>query len=412
VARANPFDELALTPGLRRSAVPGVRLGAQSCPLRHRSRLAMTEVPDRAETAHAAAIRIAVDCMGSDHGPVVTLPACESFLRAHPQAELMLVGRLKDLAGARGWPRCSLVEANEVVEMHDSLEVALRRKKESSMRVAIGLVKPDANGAAAAHACVSAGNTGALMALSRYLLKTLEGIDRPAIASVMPNQRDGYTTVLDLGANVDCTAEHLLQFAIMGSALVAAVDGKGNPSVGLLNIGEEAIKGCESVRAAAELLRSAAAAGLLNFHGNVEGNDIFKGTTDLVVCDGFVGNVLLKSAEGLATMLSSFIKQEFKRNIFTKLAALAALPVLNHFKARVDYRRYNGAALLGLRGLVFKSHGSADAFAFEQALNRAYDAARNGLLDRVHDKILETMAAVPAAGHGHEQTEASSTAVS
>jgi phosphate acyltransferase len=342
-------------------------------------------------------VRLSVDCMGGDHGPVVTLPACQAFLAAHPEAELVLVGRPEDLARAADWPRCTVVPATEVVEMHDSLEVALRRKKDSSMRVAIAQVKPDAQGQAIAQACVSAGNTGALMAVSRYVLKTLEGIDRPAIASVMPNQIDGFTTVLDLGANVDCTAEHLLQFAVMGSALVSAVEGRANPTVGLLNIGEEAIKGCESVRQAAELLRAAAQAGLLNFHGNVEGNDIFKGTTDLVVCDGFVGNVMLKSSEGLAGMLSSFIKQEFKRNLLTKMAAVVALPVLNHFKARVDYRRYNGAALLGLRGLVFKSHGSADAFAFEQALNRAYDAARNGLLDRVHDKILETLRAMPGA---------------
>ncbi len=354
-------------------------------------------VPSKKPQANPpAVVRLSVDCMGGDHGPSVTLPACRAFLDAHPQAELMLVGRARELAPAAGWPRCTVVEANEVVEMHDSLEVALRRKKDSSMRIAISLVKPDAAGVSLAQACVSAGNTGALMAVSRYVLKTLEGIHRPAIASVMPNERDGYTTVLDLGANVDCTAEHLLQFAVMGSALVAAVEGKDNPSVGLLNIGEEAIKGSEAVRNAATLLRAAAASGQINFHGNVEGNDIFKGTTDIVVCDGFVGNVMLKSAEGLASMLSSFIKQEFKRNLFTKMAALAALPVLNHFKARVDYRRYNGAALLGLRGLVFKSHGSADAFAFEQALNRAYDAARNGLLGRVHDKILEALSAIPA----------------
>ncbi|KNZ31798.1 MAG: phosphate acyltransferase [Methylibium sp. NZG] len=358
----------------------------------------MTEssaTPRTAESTQLAVVRLSVDCMGGDHGPAVTLPACKAFLAAHPQAELMLVGRAKALAAAAGWPRCTIVEASEVVEMHDPLEVSLRRKKDSSMRIAIGLVKPDATGTAIAQACVSAGNTGALMALSRYVLKTLEGIDRPAIASVMPNERDGYTTVLDLGANVDCTADHLLQFAVMGSALVSAVEGKANPSVGLLNIGEEAIKGSEAVRDAATLLRAAAASGQLNFHGNVEGNDIFKGTTDIVVCDGFVGNVMLKSAEGLASMLSSFIKQEFKRNVLTKMAAIVALPVLNHFKARVDYRRYNGAALLGLRGLVFKSHGSADAFAFEQALNRAYDAARNGLLARVHDKILGALAAIP-----------------
>ena len=367
--------------------------------------IAMTgldESPKMLSPRPPGTIRLAVDCMGGDHGPVVTLPACRAFLDAHPQAELMLVGRGQALASAAGWPRCTLVEASEVVEMHDSLEVALRRKKDSSMRVAISLVKPDAAGASAAQACVSAGNTGALMAVSRYVLKTLEGIDRPAIAAVMPNERDGFTTVLDLGANVDCTAEHLLQFAVMGSALVAAVDGKENPSVGLLNIGEEAIKGNETIKRAAELLRAAAATGQLNFHGNVEGNDVFKGTTDIVVCDGFVGNVMLKSAEGLASMLSSFIKQEFTRNVFTKLAALVAMPVLNHFKHRVDHRRYSGGALLGLRGLVFKSHGSADSFAFEHALNRAYDAARNGLLDRVHHKILETLAAMPTAENAVE----------
>jgi glycerol-3-phosphate acyltransferase PlsX len=342
-----------------------------------------------------AAIRLSVDCMGGDHGPSVTLPACRAFLAAHPQAELVLVGRADALAAAAGWPRCRVVAASEVVEMDDSVEVALRRKKDSSLRVAIQQVKAGEGGRAAAHACVSAGNTGALMAVSRYLLKTLEGIDRPAIATVMPNERDGFTTVLDLGANVDCSAEHLLQFAVMGSALVAAVEGKEDPTVGLLNIGEEAIKGSETIKQAGELLRAAAATGHLNFHGNVEGNDIFKGTTDIVVCDGFVGNVALKTAEGLASMLSNFIRQEFTRNLFTKFAALVALPVLNHFKARVDHRRYNGAALLGLRGLVFKSHGSADAFAFEHALSRAYDAARNRLLDRVHDRILETLAAMP-----------------
>ncbi len=343
-------------------------------------------------------VTLAVDCMGGDHGPSVTLPACRAFLEAHPQAHLILVGKADALAAASGWPRTTVVAASEVVEMDDSVEVALRKKKDSSLRVAVSQVKPAESGESAAHACVSAGNTGALMAVSRYVLKTLEGIDRPAIATVMPNERDGYTTVLDLGANVDCTAEHLLQFAVMGSALVAAVDGKDNPSVGLLNIGEEAIKGSDTIKQAGELLRTAAASGQLNFHGNVEGNDIFKGTTDIVVCDGFVGNVALKTAEGLASMLSNFIKQEFTRNLFTKLAAVVALPVLNHFKARVDHRRYNGAALLGLRGLVFKSHGSADAFAFQMALTRAYDAARNRLLDRVHDRILETLAAMPAPG--------------
>ena len=360
------------------------------------------ESPRPMNTPPRETVRIAVDCMGGDHGPSVTLPACRAFLERHPQAELLLVGRSEDLAPATGWARCTLVPAAEVVAMDDPVEVALRRKKNSSMRVAISQVKAGTEMPAAADACVSAGNTGALMAVARYVLKTLEGIDRPAIATVMPNERDGYTTVLDLGANVDCSAEHLLQFAVMGSALVAAVEGRENPSVGLLNIGEEAIKGSETIKRAAELLREAASHGHLNFHGNVEGNDIFKGTTDIVVCDGFVGNVALKTAEGLASMLSSFIRQEFTRTWYAKLAAVVAMPVLRHFKARVDHRRYNGAALLGLRGLVFKSHGSADAFAFEQALNRAYDAARNRLLDRVHDRILETLQAMPGGATATE----------
>jgi glycerol-3-phosphate acyltransferase PlsX len=338
-----------------------------------------------------AQVRLAVDAMGGDHGPSVTLPACRAFLDKHPAAELTIVGLAEAIAPARDWPRTRLVAATEVVAMDDAVEVALRKKRDSSMRVAIEQVKADAQ------ACVSAGNTGALMAVSRYVLKTMEGIDRPAIATVLPNRRDAFTTVLDLGANVDCTPEHLLQFAVMGSALVSAVEGKEDPTVGLLNIGEEAIKGSETIRRAAELLRTAAADGHIVFHGNVEGNDIFKGTTDIVVCDGFVGNVVLKASEGLAGMLTDFIKQEFTRNAFTKLAALAALPVLKHFKARVDHRRYNGAALLGLKGLVFKSHGSADAFAFEHALARAYDAARNRLLDRVHERIAETMRSLPAA---------------
>ncbi|WP_077036785.1 phosphate acyltransferase PlsX [Pelomonas sp. KK5] len=350
--------------------------------------------------ARTDVIRIAVDCMGGDHGPSVTLPAARAFLAAHPRAQLLLVGLPEALAPAAQWDRCTLVPASEVVAMDDPIEVALRRKKQSSMRVAISQLKSLADAAPAADACVSAGNTGALMAVARYLLKTVDGIDRPAIATVLPNQKNGFTTVLDLGANVDCTAEHLLQFAVMGSALVAAVDGKEDPSVGLLNIGEEMIKGSETIKRAGELLRQAAADGHMNFHGNVEGNDIFKGTTDLVVCDGFVGNVALKTAEGVATMLGAMIKEEFGRSWLTKATAVIALPVLKRFKARMDHRRFNGAALLGLRGLVFKSHGSADAFAFEQALNRAYDAARNRLLDRVHDRIVETLQALPATPAG------------
>jgi glycerol-3-phosphate acyltransferase PlsX len=357
-------------------------------------------LPDAA-LAPLETVRIAVDCMGGDHGPAVTLPACRSFLAKHPQAELMLVGTAAALEPARGWPRCTPVVATEVVTMDDPVETALRRKRDSSMRVAICQLKGEA------HACVSAGNTGALMALARYLLKTLEGIDRPAIATVMPNRHDGYTTVLDLGANVDCTPANLLQFAVMGSALAAAVYGKPEPSVGLLNIGEEAIKGSEIIKAAGELMRAAGEAGQISFYGNVEGNDIFKGTVDVVVCDGFVGNVLLKTSEGLASMLSDFIRQEFTRGPLSKLAALVAMPVLKRFKHRVDPRRYNGAALLGLRGLVFKSHGSADAYAFEQALARAYDAARNRLLDRVHDRIGITVQArlqtLPSADAASEQ---------
>ena len=348
--------------------------------------------------------------MGGDHGPSVTLPACRAFLAAHPQAEVILVGRAEALAEAKSWPRCTVIEATEVVEMDDPIEVALRRKRDSSLRVALNQVKPNAEGQAAAQACVSAGNTGALMAVSRYVLKTLDGIDRPAIAAVMPNQLGRYTTVLDLGANVDCTAEHLLQFAVMGSALVAAVDGKENPSVGLLNIGEEEIKGSEVIKRAGELLRRAADDGHLNFYGNVEGNDIFKGTSDIVVCDGFVGNVALKTAEGAAAMFVSVMKEEFKRSPLTKLAALMAMPVLKQFRARLDHRRYSGGALLGLRGLVFKAHGSSDAFAFEQALNRAYDAASNGLLERVHDRILETLAAAPAVSGDTNAPDATLTA--
>ncbi|MEO6973213.1 MAG: phosphate acyltransferase PlsX, partial [Rhodoferax sp.] len=326
-------------------------------------------------------ITLAVDCMGGDHGPNVTLPACRQFLDRHPDANLLLVG-LPESLGAFTHERARLVAATEVVGMDDPIEVALRRKKDSSMRVAIAQVKDGA-----AQAAVSAGNTGALMAIARYLLKTLDGIDRPAIAAQIPNAKGTGTTVLDLGANVDCSAEHLFQFAVMGSALVSVLNSNESPTVGLLNIGEEAIKGSDIIKQAGELLRAAASLGDLNFYGNVEGNDIFRGTTDIVVCDGFVGNVALKTSEGLATMMGNFIKLEFSRNFLTKIAAIAAYPVLKAFKNRMDHRRYNGAALLGLRGLVFKSHGSADEFAFGQALNRAYDAVQHNLLDRVQARI-------------------------
>ena len=263
--------------------------------------------------------------------------------------------------------------------MDESPALALRGKKNSSMRVALDLVK---NGVA--QACVSAGNTGALIATSRFVLKTLPGIDRPALAVVLPTMR-GHTYVLDLGANVDCSAEHLLQFGVMGATLVATVENKDRPSIGLLNIGEEEIKGNEVVKQAAELLRDSG----LNFYGNIEGNDIYKGTTDVVVCDGFVGNVALKTSEGVAQMLSTYLREEFKRNLLTKFAGLVALPVIKAFKRRVDHRRYNGASLLGLRGIVIKSHGSADSHAFRFAIARAVEEVRGGMLARMSEGVAQ-----------------------
>jgi glycerol-3-phosphate acyltransferase PlsX len=328
-------------------------------------------------------VTIAIDCMGGDHGPAVTVPAALSFLRSHPDANAILVGREEPLrplladAAAEFGARLRLQPATEVVAMDDPPAIAMRSKKDSSMRVAIDLVK-----SGEADAAVSAGNTGALMAISRFVLKTLPGIDRPAIAAVLPTVK-GHTYVLDLGANVDCSAEHLLQFGIMGAMLVSAVDHVDRPRVGLLNIGEEVIKGNEVVKEAAELLRGSG----LNFCGNVEGNDIFKGAADVVVCDGFVGNVALKTTEGLAQMLGTFLREEFSRNMLTKLAAVVAMPVLKRFKHRVDHRRYNGAPLLGLRGVVVKSHGSADALAFGNALAKAADAAANKLLERIVERM-------------------------
>jgi glycerol-3-phosphate acyltransferase PlsX len=321
--------------------------------------------------------------MGGDHGLAVTLAACGAFARAFPDDHLLLVGRTDEISAAlppelKGHSCVTLHEAAEVVAMDDALEVALRRKKNSSMRVALELVKHGD-----ADAAISAGNTAALMAISRFVLKTLDGIDRPAIATALPNAQGGATTVLDLGANVDCSPQHLLQFGLMGAALVGALEQKNRPSVGLLNIGEEIIKGNDVVKQAAELLRDSG----LNFHGNVEGDDIFKGTTDIVVCDGFVGNVALKTAEGLAQMLAGFLKQEFSRSWYARLSAVLAYFVLARFKRRVDHRRYNGAALLGLKGIVIKSHGSADAYAFEFALRRARDAVRRKLIDGVTEQL-------------------------
>ena len=320
--------------------------------------------------------------MGGDHGPHVTVPAALAFQARLADVELILVGQReeveRELAGKPA--RARVHHASELVAMDEPPAQALRYKKDSSMRVAIDLVK-----SGDAHACVSAGNTGALMAISRFVLKTLPAIDRPAIATVLPNMRRTNTYVLDLGANVDCTAQHLLQFAIMGAMLVAAVEHKERPTVGLLNIGVEDIKGNEAVKQAAALLRESG----LNFVGNVEGDDIYKGNVDVVVCDGFVGNVALKSSEGVAQMMATTLREEFARTAFSKLAALIALPVLRSFRERLDPRRYNGASLLGLRGIVIKSHGSADAFAFGQALERAVEEVRNQVPQRIEARMAQ-----------------------
>lgn len=328
-------------------------------------------------------VTLAIDTMGGDHGPHVTIPAALAALQRHETLNVVLVGlpdaieiELKAHGASQG-PRLRIHPASEVVAMDESPQSALKNKKDSSMRVAINLVK-----SGEASACVSAGNTGALMATARYVLKTLPGIDRPAIASTMPTLK-GRTFVLDLGANVDCSAEHLLQFGIMGAMLASSVDHKENPTVGLLNIGAEDMKGNEIVKQAGELLR----ASHLNFHGNVEGDDIYKGTVDVVVCDGFVGNVALKASEGLAQMMRTFINEEFKRNLLTRLMGLFTMPVLQAFKKRVDHRRYNGASLLGLKGIVIKSHGSADSFAFGFAIDQAVEEASSGILKRISDQI-------------------------
>jgi len=328
-------------------------------------------------------ITVAIDVMGGDHGPHVTIPAALKALKQHSEINIVLVGLTEvieaELARCKATPgpRLRIQHASEVVAMDESPQSALKNKKDSSMRVAINLVK---NGEASA--CVSAGNTGALMATARFVLKTLPGIDRPAIAAVLPNAK-GVTYMLDLGANADCTAEHLLQFAIMGAMLVSCVEHKERPSIGLLNIGSEDIKGNEVVKQAGELLR----ASHLNFYGNVEGDDIYKGTTDLVVCDGFVGNVALKTSEGLAQMMSRSLMQEFKRSWLTKLMALFSMPVLRAFKRRLDPRRYNGASFLGLRGIVVKSHGGADCLAFQHAIDTAVEEARNGVLRRITEQL-------------------------
>src|SRR3954465_12710187 len=331
--------------------------------------------------------------MGGDHGPHVTVPAALAFQARHPDVDIVLVGQREPLENAlrahaaRTGARGGVHPASEGGGMDEPPAQAMRYKKDSSMRVAVNLVK-----AGEAHACVSAGNTGALMAISRFVLKTIAGIDRPAIATVLPNMKGGYTYVLDLGANVDCTPEQLMQFGVMGAMLVAAVDHKERPSVGLLNIGVEDIKGNETVKQAGELLKTSG----LNFYGNVEGDDVYKGTTDVVVCDGFVGNVLLKASEGVVAMIVGFLRQEFSRTPWRMFIALLARPVFNALRARMDPGRYNGASLLGLKGIVIKSHGSADEYAFGQALERALEEVRNKVAERIASKMAQMPAAMPA----------------
>ena len=327
-------------------------------------------------------ITLAVDAMGGDHGPSVTIPASINALSKYDQLHIILVGDQELIQtelqkNKYTNTRLSIQHASEVVEMDESPQSALKNKKDSSMRVAINLIKEEK-----AQACVSAGNTGALMATARYVLKMLPGIDRPAIASSLPSQK-GTTYMLDLGANTDCTAENLLQFAVMGAMLVSSVTGNPKPSIGLLNIGSEDIKGNEVVKQAGELLRRSH----LNFYGNVEGNDIFKGTTDVVVCDGFVGNVALKSAEGIAQLMGRFLTQEFKRNWITKSMAFVSLLVLNRFKKRLDPRRYNGASFLGLKGIVIKSHGGADSYSFFYAIRTAIEESKNNVLENIQKQL-------------------------
>ena len=327
-------------------------------------------------------VSISVDAMGGDFGPKITVPASLNFLKSHPDASITLVGNESIIKKflkkpIESFDRLSIIHTAQFVTMDESPQSALKNKKSSSMRLAINLVKEGA-----ADAIVSAGNTGALMATGRFVLRMLPGIDRPAIASFLPNQK-GTSCMLDLGANADCTSHHLTQFAIMGSILSSVISKKKKPSVGLLNIGSESIKGNEVTKETYELLKKSH----LNFYGNVEGNDIFKGTTDVVVCDGFVGNISLKTTEGLAKMFADFLGQEFKKNIGTKFLALFALPVLKAFKKRLDPRRYNGAAFLGINGIVVKSHGSADAFSFEHALMTAYEEANSKMIAKISKQL-------------------------
>jgi len=333
----------------------------------------------------ADSVTIALDAMGGDFGPQVVVPAALRFLEHDSDTRLILVGGCDaikaHLGGQSQSERLDCHAASQVVEMDDLPSKALRGKKDSSMRVAIDLVKHGE-----AQAAVSAGNTGALMATAKFVLKTLPRVGRPAIITAIPTVR-GFTWMLDLGANVDCTAENLFQFAVMGSELVSAVEGIRRPKVGLLNIGQEEIKGNEQVKQAHELI----AASSLNYAGYVEGDEIYLGDLDLVVCDGFVGNVALKTSEGLAKMVRHVLEQQFRRNWYTKVAALLAMPVMSHFRRTMDPRRYNGASLLGLRGIVVKSHGGADVLAFENAIQIARKEVRADVPNRISRQVQEQL---------------------
>ena len=328
-------------------------------------------------------VTIAIDAMGGDHGPVVTVPAALQALRDNSRLKLVLVGQEEEIqrqlsaSGASLSDRLCVRHASQVVEMDELPSTAMRNKKDSSMRVAINLVK-----SGEAQACVSAGNTGALMATARFVLKMLPGIDRPAIISALPTTK-GHVHMLDLGANVDSSAENLFEFAVMGSVLTSAVDGIERPTVALLNIGEEEIKGNEQVKEAAALLSSSS----LNYIGYIEGDGIFKGEADVVVCDGFVGNVSLKTTEGVAKMISSFMKQAFTKNVFTKLAGLIALPVIRALRNKFDPGKYNGASLVGLRGIVIKSHGGADIPSYNNAIHEAVKEVEMNVPERISEQL-------------------------
>ncbi|QEY24140.1 phosphate acyltransferase PlsX [Neisseria animalis] len=352
-------------------------------------------------------ITLAVDAMGGDAGLSVTVPGAVAFLKQQPNASLIMVGDETALRQALDkaqapMERIQIVHASQVVEMDEAPQLALKNKKDSSMRIAINQVK-EGN----AQAAVSAGNTGALMATARFVLKTIPGIERPAIAKFLPGKNNHMTLVLDLGANVDCTAEQLTQFAVIGSELVHAFHPeRGAPRVGLLNVGAEDIKGTDTVKQTYKLLQSSR----LNFIGNVEGDDIFSGKADVVVADGFVGNIMLKTVEGSVKFIGSALKQEFARNLLTKLAALTALPALRGFKQKFDPRKFNGAIFLGLRGVVVKSHGGTDETGFTFALEEAYHEAEAASLAKIEAGVAEQLAALEAAKLQAEVEKAADTA--